>query len=48
MDGIKAERPFNGKKILKYSNPSYIGKKGIGSGNVYRASCLPPMSEKFT
>ena len=27
---------------------SYIGKKGIGSGNAYRATCLPPMSEQFT
>lgn len=23
-------------------------RKGIGSGNAYRATCLPPMSEKFT
>ena len=39
----KQKDNFTEKRFLS----SYIGKKGIGSGNAYRTTCLPPMSEKL-
>ena len=40
---------YQSRKTISKRIPKQLhGRKGIGSGNAYRATCLPPMSEELT